>query len=145
MILNACIHMSAIDHAMGSVNVWNGASGGLRSRDLPLTRRVLLADSSIYQLSYRGLKCRDSLGPVLDLRYASTLLVRPDSTYDVTLVKTWASREHVRSPHQILASCWRAEMAARVLGCSATKSITSTTVTSMSAPDKLNGAACDRP
>ena len=31
-----------------------GASGGSRSRDLPLTRRVLLADSSIYQLSYRG-------------------------------------------------------------------------------------------
>jgi len=31
-----------------------GASGGLRSRDLPLTRRVLLADSVIYQLSYRG-------------------------------------------------------------------------------------------
>jgi len=36
----------------------SGASGGLRSRDLPLTRRVLLADSSIYPLSYRGTSLR---------------------------------------------------------------------------------------
>jgi len=34
------------------------------------------------------LRYRDSLGPVLDLRYVSTLSVRPDSSENLNRVKT---------------------------------------------------------
>ena len=97
----------------------DGASGGFRSRDLPLTRRVLLAVCDIYRLSYRGTSRRRQELSLFKIKFTGC-----SSIY--CYARNSSIVPNVSPKSADLFPCF-------IIG-SLTKSATSTTVRSMEAP-----------